>query len=223
MGLDFAVDHPDLSDVVAVVTGSGRGLGREFALELARSGASVGLTGRAADGLEETARLIGELGGRSTTCVADVTDRAAVEDAAARIEAKLGVPGLLVNNAGQIDVAPFSDADPATWWRVVEVNLRGTFNWTQGIVGRMLASNRGRVLNITSPAAKSGPPTTTSYNVSKAAISSLTSTLAAELPSISRVRARAVRLDRHDPLLDGQRRTGRQPCQAAAPHVRCAT
>ena len=42
MGLDFAVDHPDLSDVVAVVTGSGRGLGREFALELARSGASVG-------------------------------------------------------------------------------------------------------------------------------------------------------------------------------------
>ena len=116
--------------------------------------------------------------------VADVTDRAAVEAAAARIEAELGVPGLLVNNAGQIDVAPFSDADPATWWRVVEINLRGTFNWTQLIVGRMLAANRGRVLNITSPAAKSGPPTTTSYNVSKAAVSNLTSTLAAELPSI---------------------------------------
>ena len=78
MGLDFAVDHPDLSGVVAVVTGGGRRLGREFALELARSGASVAVTGRAADALEETARLICELGGRSTTCVADVTDRAAV-------------------------------------------------------------------------------------------------------------------------------------------------
>jgi NAD(P)-dependent dehydrogenase (short-subunit alcohol dehydrogenase family) len=182
MATDFVVEHPDLRGSVAVVTGGGRGLGRDFAIDLAKSGANVVITGRDVDALRATARQIGNAGGLCSTFVADVTDRAAVEAAAAQIMSTVGVPALLVNNAGRLDAGAFLDADPDTWWRVLEVNIRGVFNWTQVVVPRMATLDRGCVINITSTAASNGPPTTTSYNISKAAVTNLTATLAIEFP-----------------------------------------
>ena len=181
--MDFRVEHPDLRGVAAVVTGAGRGLGRDFAMELARCGASVAVTGRDPAHLTETARTITEAGGNCLARAADVTDRAAVEDAAAHITSELGPPSLLVNNAGQLIVSSFLTADPEEWWRVVEVNLRGTFNWAQVLLpGMVAAAGGGRVINVSSIAAKAGPPMASSYSASKAAVSRLTETLAAELP-----------------------------------------
>lgn len=181
--MGFRVEHPNLRGVTAVVTGAGRGLGKDFAMELARCGASVAVTGRDHVHLRETARTITEAGGTCLAYAADVTDRAAVEVAAAQIASVLGPPSLLVNNAGQLIVSSFLTADPEEWWRVVEVNLRGTFNWAQVLLPGMVAAvGGGRVINVSSIGAKAGPAMTSSYNASKAAVSGLTQTLAAELP-----------------------------------------
>ena len=90
----------DLTGQVALVTGGGRGLGRYFALGLARAGAAVAVIARSAEQVAETAATIQRAGGRAVALAADVTDRASVDGAVAAIECQLGLVDLLVNNAG---------------------------------------------------------------------------------------------------------------------------
>jgi NAD(P)-dependent dehydrogenase (short-subunit alcohol dehydrogenase family) len=102
----------ELSGQVAVVTGGGRGLGREFAIGLAAAGASVAVIARSEDQLSETARIIAEVGGKGIAVVGDVSNPRTVENLAAEVEERLGPVDLLINNAGiAAPFGPVSEAD----------------------------------------------------------------------------------------------------------------
>src|SRR3954466_10500699 len=109
----------------ALVAGANRGLGRELALGLARSGIAVGLLGRSQPGLTAVADEIAATGGRAAVGSADVRDFAAVQAVVAAVQEQLGAVDLLVNSAGVIDPVevPAWDADPDDWWDVVETDL----------------------------------------------------------------------------------------------------
>jgi NAD(P)-dependent dehydrogenase (short-subunit alcohol dehydrogenase family) len=171
----------DLSGQVALVTGGGRGLGRAFAQALARAGAAVSVIARSEDQLAETVRLIQGAGGRAIAIPADVTDRDAVEGAVATIERRLGSVDLLANNAGvYAPVGPAWEVDPDRWWRTIEVNLLGPFLCARAVLPGMVARRRGRIINISSGAAAVQYPYGSAYGISKAALTFMTNSLAAE-------------------------------------------
>ncbi len=173
-----------LQDTVALVTGAGRGLGREIAIGLARDGARVGLLSRSRDSLEDTARACADAGAPATAVVpADVTDRAAVTAAAATVERDLGPIDLLVANAGLRDPEPAApwDVDPDTWWQVVTTNLRGVQLLDHTVLPGMIARGQGRVLHVGSGMGQRPVPDWSAYSVSKAAVARLTDTIAAAL------------------------------------------
>jgi short-subunit dehydrogenase len=168
---------------VALVTGASRGFGRAFAVELAAAGAAVCLMARTREGLEQTASMIGEAGGRAICFTADVTD----DDAAGRIvattEEQLGPLDLLVNNAGSATIGHLAVTPLDEWWRTVEVNLRGPVVWTMAVLPGMLDRGRGRIINVSSPGGFTPLPFYTSYCASKAALTQLTASLATEVSS----------------------------------------
>jgi NAD(P)-dependent dehydrogenase (short-subunit alcohol dehydrogenase family) len=134
---------------VAIVTGGGRGLGRAFAQTLASAGALVAVLARSAEELAETVALIQSSGGRAREFQLDVTDAAAVRGAVADIEQSLGPVDLLVNNAGSIGpIGPFWQIDPESWWRVMDVNLRGSLLCAHAVLPGMVERRRGRIINV---------------------------------------------------------------------------
>lgn len=141
---------------VAVVTGGLGQLGREFATSLAEAGARVAVFSRRPVAADEIERLFPGLGGSIRVYEADVTDKAALEAATARLIADWGVPHVLVNNAG-IDSKPSGAADqngpfetyPQKYWdEILDVNLTGVMLCSQVIGARMAEEKRGSIINI---------------------------------------------------------------------------
>lgn len=174
---------------VALVTGGGRGLGREIALALAAEGARVAVLGRTADDL---AKVAAEVGGLAV--VADVTDPADVSRALVEVADSLGRVGILVNNAGVVwPLGRTVDVDADQWEASVRVNLLGLFRVTHAVLPAMVLSRWGRIVNITSGAASPpGMPSASAYSVAKAGVEMLTAALAREV-SGSGVTVNAVR------------------------------
>jgi NAD(P)-dependent dehydrogenase (short-subunit alcohol dehydrogenase family) len=171
----------ELGGQVAVVTGGGSGLGREIARQLAAAGAGVAVIARSRDPLAATVALIEDAGGRAFAVAADVTDRAAVEEAVESIEQHLGPIDLLVNNAGTSGpVAPMWEADPDQWWAAVETNFRGAFLCCWAVLPGQIARKAGRIVNVTSNAGVYRWPYLSAYATSKAAVIKLTENLAVE-------------------------------------------
>jgi NAD(P)-dependent dehydrogenase (short-subunit alcohol dehydrogenase family) len=168
-----------LKGQIAIVTGGGRGLGRAFAQTLAAAGASVAVLARSGDELAETVDLIEKAGGRAAAFPADVTDEAAVHKTLAAIEDSIGPPDLLLNNAGVIGpIAPLWETDLDEWWRVMEVNVRGSLVCMRAVLPGMVQRRRGRLISIvTGPAPF---PYLSSYVSSKTALVRLTECVAAE-------------------------------------------
>ncbi|MER8184268.1 SDR family oxidoreductase [Kitasatospora sp. NPDC094015] len=169
-----------LAGQVGLVTGAGRGIGREIAVGLAAEGMSVGLLGRTQDSLVETLRLCARRGARGVAVTADVTRPGAVREAVRAVERDLGPLDLLVNNAGQVDPAevPLWEADPNRWWQVVETNLRGPFNLMRHVLPGMVQRRRGRVVNLNSGFALRPDGHYTAYATSKGALLQLSDNLA---------------------------------------------
>jgi NAD(P)-dependent dehydrogenase (short-subunit alcohol dehydrogenase family) len=167
----------ELQGQIALVTGGGRGIGRNVAVELASAGMKVAVSARSADEIEETAK---EVGGIAVEC--DVSDRAQVERMVARTESELGPVDLLVANAG---TAPDEDAawevEPEEWWRTFEVNVLGVYLCNRAVIPGMLERGRGRIVNVASGAAYLPGSTGTSYSASKAAVHRFSETLANQL------------------------------------------
>ena len=167
----------DLHGRVALVTGGGRGIGRNVAIELAGAGMKVAVSARSKDEIEETAA---EVGGMAIQC--DVSDRAQVERMVAETEEKLGPIDLLVANAG---TAPDEDKawemEPSDWWRTFEVNVLGVYLCCRAVIPGMLERGSGRIVNVASGAAYLPGSSSTAYSASKAAVHRFSETLANQL------------------------------------------
>jgi acyl-CoA synthetase (AMP-forming)/AMP-acid ligase II len=148
---------------------------------LASAGASVGLLARTGGELAETAAEIELAGGIVAAAIADVTDQPVLAAAVAELHDRLGPADVLINNAGiGGPLGPMWEADPADWWRTLEINLGGAFVLTRTVLPGMIAAGHGRILNITSNAGVYRWPLASAYATSKAALVKLTENLAAE-------------------------------------------
>ena len=167
----------DFEGRVALVTGGGRGIGRNTAVELASAGMKIAVSARSKDEIEETAA---EIGGVAIQC--DVSDREQVERMVAETEQKLGPIDLLVANAGMApDENKAWEMEPADWWRTFEVNVLGVYLCNRAVIPGMLERGRGRIVNVASGAAYLPGSSSTSYGASKAAVHRFSETLANQL------------------------------------------
>ena len=159
----------DLRDKVAVVTGASRGLGRAFSAALAEAGARVFGLARSEGDLGAVRDALGD---RFTPVACDVTDRAAVEVAFARVEAEAGRLDVLVNNAGLGRYAAVDALDPADWHVLVDTNLSGLFYCTRAAVPPMKRQHAAdgsvaHIVNVASVAGLIGNPDLSAYNATK--------------------------------------------------------
>jgi NAD(P)-dependent dehydrogenase (short-subunit alcohol dehydrogenase family) len=168
---------------VTIVTGAGSGIGRAAALRFARAGAQVALFGRTQETLAATETAIREAGGEALALPGDVAREEDVQALFSRVCETYGRVDILLNCAGVVEVRPFLDMDVATWDRVLDINLRGTFLCCQQAFKGMAAQGGGVILNISSLSGVKGVekfPGLSAYNVSKAGVASLTEILAVE-------------------------------------------
>jgi 3-oxoacyl-[acyl-carrier protein] reductase len=167
----------ELQGQVALVTGGGRGIGRNIAVELASAGMKVAVAARSTGEIEETAA---EVDGLAIQC--DVSDRESVERMVGETEEKLGPLDLLVSNAGiSVEEGAAWELDPDEWWRVFEVNVLGVYLCCRAVVPGMLERGRGRIVNVASGAAYLPGLSSTAYSASKAAVHRFSETLANQL------------------------------------------
>ena len=163
-------------DQHAVVTGGGSGIGAAIAKSLANAGSRITLIARGADRLAEKASEL-EVSYRA----ADVTNRDQVQKAIVDATKDNGAVTILVNNAGAAETAPFHKMDDELWDRLLAVNLTGVYNCTRAVLGVMLQSGAGRIVNVASTAALTGYAYTSAYCAAKHGVLGLTRALAMEL------------------------------------------
>ena len=165
----------------ALVTGAAGGIGRAIALRLARDGCDVGLVDLDLPGAEETADQVRALGRRAAVAVCNVASRDSVRQAIAAIAEALGPVDVLVNNAGILRQARFVDLTEKDWRDTMSVNLDGVFHCTQAVLPGMLARKSGCIVNMSSWTGKKGVPNHAAYAATKAAVISLTQSIAGEV------------------------------------------
>jgi len=163
-----------------LVTGAGRGMGQGIAEALAEAGAAVAVGDLALASVEETARRVEGRGSRAVPLALDVTRPSDIEAALARAVEALGHLDGWVNNAGVLHMGPALEVDARAWDAQMEVNLSGLFACCQRAGRHMIAQGGGAIVNVASNAGKVGYPNMAAYNASKAAVISLTRSLAAE-------------------------------------------
>ncbi|MEW1981687.1 SDR family NAD(P)-dependent oxidoreductase [Citricoccus sp. NPDC079358] len=171
----------ELTGRVAVITGGSSGIGRGIALACARAGMTVYVTGRSADHLTETQTEFSGQGLEVATLQVDVTDLAAMQQAAQRIEAEQGRVDLLVNNAGIGLTGAVSDATPADWDWLIDVNIKGVAHGLQAFLPALRRHGQGGHIVNTSSMAGLMPVVAGLYSMSKAAIIALSEALHIEL------------------------------------------
>jgi NAD(P)-dependent dehydrogenase (short-subunit alcohol dehydrogenase family) len=162
------------------VTGAGRGLGRGIAEALAEAGARVALGDLVLEAVEETAGRVEALGARALAVRLDVTEPAAIAGAIERTRAAFGGLHGWVNNAGILRMGPAMELEPADWDAQMRVNVSALFTCCQLAARHLVSAGGGAIVNVASNAGKVGYPNMAAYNAGKAAVISLTRSLAAE-------------------------------------------
>ena len=197
MGLELT----GLEGRVCIVTGAGRlrSIGRSIALEMAKAGCDVVVTGTGRDpasypedeqavgwrDIESVAEEIRAVGRRALPVVTDVSDLPSVEALASRVHEELGRVDFVVNNAGAAragDRVPIVEIDPQAWRHVIDVNLNGSF-YMSHVFGRRLIEqgDGGAIVNISSIGGKMMPPNNAAYAASKAGLHALTAAMSGEV------------------------------------------
>ncbi len=174
-------DRFNLDGKIALVTGAGSGLGRQFAETLADAGASVVLAARRRDKLEETAQSITDKGGNTVCVDLDVTDSASVRDCFAEAESSAGIADIVVNNAGIAREGYLADISEEDWDAVIDTNLKGVFLVAQRAAQAMIKAEKpGSIINIASILGLRVSKTLGSYIAAKSAVVQVTRAMALE-------------------------------------------
>ncbi len=171
-----------LDGQIAVITGSGRGIGRAIALAYAREGAKLALAARSETELQETVSAVSGLGAEAIAVRTDVTSQEDTERLAHRVVERFGRIDVLVNNAGNSGpVGPLHVNDIADWVNTINVNLTGTFLVCRAVIPVMLERSGGKIINLSGAGATNAWSNMSAYCSSKAAVVRLTEVLAQEL------------------------------------------
>lgn len=170
-----------LAGLCAVVTGASSGIGAATAREMARRGAHVVLLARSEGALDEVARAIEAAGGKATAFPVDLTDADQVARVALELKRAVGVPDVLVNNAGAGRWRFIEETEPSEAVAMMAMPYFGAFYLTRALLPDMLARGSGHLVTVTSPAAKIGWPGATAYAASRWAMRGFNEALRADL------------------------------------------
>ena len=191
MSTTTVLDRFRLDGKVAIVTGATSGLGVAFATALAEAGADVVLAGRRADRLEQTRKLVTDLGRRAITVTADVSLPEAAQGVVDTAVSELGKVDVLVNNAGKGTAVPATRETPEQFREVIDINLNGCY-WMAQACGRVMTPGSA-IVNISSVVAlTSGGLPQAAYSASKAALIGLTRDLAVQWTGRKGIRVNAL-------------------------------
>ena len=166
---------------VAFVTGGASGIGREICIALASEGRRVAVADLNADGAAETVATIVAAGGEAIAVPIDVTSSDSVHDAVLQTVDELGPVEILVNCAGWDELMPFLSTDEDFWDRVIEINFKGTLRTVHTCLPAMIEAGWGRIVNISSDAARVGSSLEAVYSGAKGGVISFTKTIAREM------------------------------------------
>jgi NAD(P)-dependent dehydrogenase (short-subunit alcohol dehydrogenase family) len=165
----------------AIVTGSGRGIGRETAILLAKHGVNVVICSRTQDEIDETVEAIRKINPGVLGVKCDVSVSSQVDDLVKKTVKKFGGVDILVNNAGIFTVKKLADITEKEWDEILDVNLKGAFLCCKAVLPYMLANNSGAIVNVSSNAGKVGFDSLSAYCASKFGMMGLTESLAWEV------------------------------------------
>jgi len=168
-----------LKDRVALVTGAGRGIGQAIALAFAREGARVAVTDIDPTTAQATARRIGRA--KALALQMDVADAGSVRDGFDAIHRAWGRIDVAVTNAAVEPIVPFLELSEATWDRIIDVNLKGTFLVAQAAARRMVRRRRGVIITLSSVNAEVARPESAAYAATKGGVRQLTKAMAIAL------------------------------------------
>jgi NAD(P)-dependent dehydrogenase (short-subunit alcohol dehydrogenase family) len=171
---------PNLTNRIAIITGSTDGIGLAAARNLAEHGASVVINSRSQQRAETVAQSLRDDGLQATAVAADLSSPAAAETLIAGTLATYGTIDILVNNAGMPSVTPAEDLRVEDWRTVLDLNLTAPFLCAQGAGRIMLAKGKGVIVNVGSVFSRLGMPGRVAYSVSKHGLDGLTATLGVE-------------------------------------------
>jgi NAD(P)-dependent dehydrogenase (short-subunit alcohol dehydrogenase family) len=211
MGEEF-LGHPqlDLANKTAVVLGGTSGIGRELVKGLAIAGADVVATGRRTELVRAATHEVTALGRRSIEITCDVTSESALQNLLEAVRSALGGVQILVNCAGRTKRSPSLEVSDAEWNGILETNLNGTFRACRVIGRHMIERGYGRIINIASLSSFVALYEVAAYAASKAAVASLTKSLAIEWARygvcVNAIAPGVFRTELNSALLDGTER-----------------
>lgn len=179
-GIDMGGVMKRFDNKTVVVTGGGGGIGGATCRRFAGEGARVAVLDLNLDAAEKVAASLRSIGGTAEAIRCDITDRLSVDAAVIAVESKLGPIDVLVNNAGWDIFRPFTKTEPAQWEKLIAINLIGALNMHHAVLPGMVARKSGRIVNISSDAARVGSSGEAVYAACKGGIVAFSKTIARE-------------------------------------------